>query len=356
MHKTNKPYFILETAAHHEGDIEFLKTLIDSFSVIDANAIKFHFLFDVDDYMVPNHPAKEVVNNLSIHQSCYDEIFNAVERQNKSIIALCNDVESLRWINSLQNEHDIVGVELHSTGLNDLFLLQEAVNFNKTIILGVGGSTFDEIQYAVDFLKNNSKHDILLVHGFQSYPTDYSDINFKRVALLKQAFGLPVAYADHTDPADNNNILVSVLPQVLGVNILEKHVTNVFGQKRIDSQAAVSVETMKEIISLARQVHKTVGNNSMQFSDAEKSYGDTGPMKKAIVARHDIEEGTEITLADIAFKRTPVSSPIAQKDILKIVGCKAAKNIAKNEFITYGNIHYEFKKSDFSQFYASSKD
>lgn len=355
MHLNNTPYFIVETAFHHEGDANFLLSLINSFEELNVHAIKFHLLFDVDDYIVKNHPAIDVLKKISIPKSVWDEVFKNVKEIKKDIVLLCNDIESLKWVNQVQEDYPITAIELHSSGLNDIFLLHEALNFKKTIILGVGGSTFDEIKYAIDFLRKNSKTDIILIHGFQNYPTNYGEINFKRIPLLQQAFNLPVGYADHTDPGDLKNAFVSVLPQMLGSLILEKHVTNVFGEKRIDAQAAVSIETMSEIIDLANEMHATLGDSSYEFSEAEKNYGNTGPIKKAIVARRPIVKGEKLTLENIAYKRTEISSPILQKEFVKILGAEALKNIEQDEILSFSNVSYQFKKENFDQFFVSEK-
>lgn len=344
-------YFIAETAFHHEGNVDFLNELVSHLLKLDIQAVKFHLLFDVDDYMVANHSAIQVIRDLSIAEKNWSKIFQNVKDSKKEIVALTNDLASLKYINQIQNDYPIQAVELHSTGLNDLFLLNEALLFKKTIMLGIGGSTFDEVQFAVDFLKSNGKEDILLMHGFQNYPTNYEDINFKRIKMMQQAFDLPVGYADHTDPNDQNNAMISVLPAMLGVKVFEKHVTHVFGEKRIDAQAAISLEVMKEVIKLGNEIHKTLGEKNISFSDAELNYGNTGPMKKALVARKNLVAGTIIQLDDLAYKRTDESSSLNQKDIMKIIGSEVTVDMLKDELISYKKIKYTFKKQSNDQFF-----
>jgi sialic acid synthase SpsE len=83
---------------------------------------------------------------------------------------------------------------------------------------------------------------------------------------MRQAFDLPIGYADHTDPSDKNNAMISVLPAMLGVKVFEKHVTHIFGEKRIDAQAAISLDMMKEVIKLGNEIQKTLGEKSISFS------------------------------------------------------------------------------------------
>ncbi len=356
MISQNKPYLIAETAFHHEGDTIFLHDLIDEILKTKADAIKFHLLFDLNDYMISNHEAIGTLKNLLIEQKEWDTILKKLKNSGKDIIFLCNDVESLKWVNKIQYDNPIAGIELHATGLNDVFLMQEALKFEKTIILGTGGSTFDEIKYALDFFNQNGKEDLLLMHGFQNYPTNYEEINFKRMQFLQQAFDLPVGYADHTDPADENNAIISTLPQILGFSILEKHITHKFGEKRIDAQAAVSINMFNKIAELAEIISKTAGKQVFILSDSEKKYGNTGPMKKAIVARKKIKKGEKISLDNIAFKRTNLSSPLQQQDLQKILNQETIRDIEKDEIVTFKELEYEFKENKFSQFFISKKD
>jgi sialic acid synthase SpsE len=354
MINTTIPYIIGETAFHHEGDVSFLKELIKEAITLKLDAIKFHITIDINDYMITDHDAIEVLRPWCLSKEDWLDIFSFCK--NIDIICLCNDLASLQFINSIQNKNNIVAVELHATGLNDIFLLEESIKFKQCIILGTGGSTLDEIDYAIQFLKNNNKYHILLMHGFQNYPTNYNDVKLDRMKKLNNLFDLPVGYADHTDPADSLNTTISCLGVANGFNVLEKHFTHVFGEKRIDAQAAVSLSKMEEVKALSQTIFKILGaNNPILFSNAELKYGNTGPMKKAIVARQAIKKGETITKNNIAFKRTNSSSSLKQNELFKILNNVAIKNIDKDEILNLSNIEYTFVSADVSQFKNTNK-
>lgn len=348
MLPTNKPYLIGETAFHHEGDVAFLKELIDEASKVGVDAMKFHLTIDLDDYMVANHEALEILRPWCLNADQWSEILPYVLDKNMDLILLCNDVKSLQWVN--KSDLKVAAIELHATGLNDYFLLEEAVSFAHTVILGSGGSTIDEIQYAIEFLKAKGKDDIFLMHGFQNYPTDFKDINLSKMNLLSDLFKVPIGYADHTDPNDEDNAAISVLAAGMGFNVLEKHFTHKFGVKRIDSQAAVSLEQMVSIRRLIDKACLTFGSGKITMSESELKYGNTGPMKKAIVARKAIAEGEVIKLEHIAFKRTNESTQLQQLELPKLLGMKAQKNIKKDEPIDFSKVEFIFQVSDISQF------
>lgn len=346
----SKPFLIGETAFHHEGDINFLKELIDAASEIDLNAIKFHLLFDLDDYFISEHQAYEALKSMIISSEDWNRIHSYTLSKNLKPIYLCNDVKSLKWVNSLPKT-DTLAIELHATGLNDLFLLQEASLYPNTVILGTGGSTLDEIEFAMNYLNDKDKTDIFFMHGFQNYPTKYQDIKLDRMNKLKDLFGLSLGYADHTDPLNENNELISCLGVANGFNVIEKHFTTRFGEKRIDAQAAVSMDQFKKIKDLSEVIFLAMGaKGSLKMTKGELEYGNTGPMKKALVASRDISPGSQISLEDISYKRTNNSSPLIQKEISKLLGGKASRAIKKDEILSYENIEYEFQLPDFSQF------
>jgi len=167
------PYIIAETAYNHEGDIKYLHQMIDEIASLKLNAIKFHLLLNLDSYMKKSHPLYKKVKQWIFTENQWNEIISHALKKNLKIIVLCDDVESIRYI--IQKKKKVVAIELHATSLNDFFMLTEAAKFDGCIILGIGGSSLNDISYAVDFLRHQKKQDIILMYGFQSYPTNYAD-------------------------------------------------------------------------------------------------------------------------------------------------------------------------------------
>ena len=228
--------------------------------------------------------------------------------------------------------------------------MEESAKFPGKVILGVGGSTLDEIFYAVDFLKSRNKTDILLMYGFQSYPTDYSDINLQKMDKIGKLFNLEIGYADHTAYNDPRNTMISCMAGMMGYCILEKHYTPDQGKERIDFHSAVGKELMLEIKELLSLVLKIYGDGSMKMSDAELNYGNTGPLKKAIVAKHNIRKGEKLTLDNLCFKRTEGSTPIKQNAFIQLLGLKTNCDIKEDEIVDFQKVDYKFVKRSLKDF------
>jgi len=343
-----KPYIIGETAYNHEGDINYLLRMIDEIAEIKLDAVKFHLMLDPESYMQKKHPLMEEMKKWIFNEKQWDKIIDYSNKKGLDVIALCDDVESLEYIN--KNDKDVSAVELHASGLNDWFLLKEASKSDTAVILGIGGSTIDEIAYAVDCLKSWGKNEIILMYGFQSYPTKYIDINLSKMLKIKDLFKLPIGYADHTAFDDPNNEVISCMAAMMGINILEKHYTPDYGIERIDYHSAVGKEQMLKIKKLMKLAFLVYGDGELKMSKAELEYGNVGPMKKAIVAKKFIKKGEKLSFDNLWFKRTEEESPVKQKQFLQLIGLKARKDIKEDEIIDFNKVRYEFKKPDLESF------
>ena len=256
----------------------------------------------------------------------------------------------------LKNGKNVNAIELHATGLDDYFLLDAVLGFNKQIILGIGGSTIDEIQYAVSFLKNKEENNILLMYGFQSHPTQYIDINLSKMLKIRDLFNLPVGYADHTAYNDPNNEIISVMAAMMGFNILEKHYTPDYGKERIDYHSAVGKEQMSKIKELMKLALTVYGDGGLAMSKAELEYGSVGPMKKAIVSKKFIKKGEKLSFDNLWFKRTEEESYIKQYQFLQLIGLEATQDIKEDEIVDFSKVKYEFKELDTKSFTNIDKD
>ena len=346
--QTITAYIIAETAYNHEGDIKYLYQMIEEIASLKLNAVKFHLLLNLDSYMKRSHPLYQKMKQWMFTQNQWNDIFSFATKKKLDIVALCDDIESIQYIVSKKKK--IAALELHATSLNDFFMLTKAAKFEGRIILGIGGSSLNDISYAIDFLRHHEKQDILLMYGFQSYPTNYADINLAKMNAIQDLFHLPVGYADHTGFDDPNNAVISIAAALMGFPVLEKHYTPDQGTERIDYHAAVGKKQMsciRELMKIAVQVH---GSGQITLSEPEKVYGNIGPMKKAIVARRDIKKGEKLTLENLWFKRTAEESTIQQKQFLQLISSKAKVDIKKDDVIEFSKIEYKFKTLNLEQF------
>jgi len=334
----SKPYLIAECAYSHEGDIEYIEKSIKKISEVKCiDAVKFHVLLDIQTYMSPDHDLYKRIQEWLFGEDEWSELINYAISLNLNVIILADDLASLDFLKPMEDK--LSAIEIHACSLNDIKMLNKVSKFSIPVILGIGGSTIDEISFAIDYLKKKGKSDIVLMYGFQNYPTKYEYINLKKMQKIRECFNLPVGYADHTSWDDENQELITLAGFLFGANIIEKHFVLNKGEKRIDYEAAISAEDFCSLYKKLEILQKAIGNGEMELSEYEKSYGIIGPMKKAIMANRDIKKNEEISLENIAFKRTKKISNVKQKEVLNLLRRRAKSKIRRNELITFENTY-----------------
>ncbi len=324
-------YIIGETAYNHEGDFQYLKDMVDSLAEVGASAVKFHMLIELDSYITKSHQVYDIIKNWVFSKEQWIELIDYSHSKGLEVIALTDDIESINII--IGESIQVAGIELHSTCINDYHMLKSLADYKGVVLLGVGGTGIDEITYAVETLNSYGINDIVLMYGFQKYPTDYKKINLNKMEKLGRFFELPVGYADHTRFDDPYNIQVTSLGVAKGARIIEKHFTLDEGKERIDYQAAIGMNKFVELMNALNIVYKTLGSGSVDMTEDEKQYGAIGLMKKAMVASRDINAGEVISYDDITYKRSGESSLLAQTFIHKLNGKRTKEKILKDTVI-----------------------
>lgn len=319
---------IAETAMHHQGDFDFMVSLIDALiNKSKADYIKTHLLFDIDEYFLKDHPGYELTKKWLFNKQQWKTIFDMIMASDKKPMMLFNDSKAVEFGSKYLPEL----IEIHSVSINDIYLLdslKQNVDKKTKIVLGIGGSSLYEIDSAINYLKHDN---IILMFGFQNYPTDYNDINFRKVRKIMNLYPeFEFGYADHTGWDHPNNQLITLFGAAFGMEFIEKHVTTDYGKERIDWSAAISIDSFNELKDKLEILRKCLGNGKLELNTAEKKYSLFGPMKKAAILNKDIKVGDIFSMTQIDFKRTSQISDISQTDILNFVGKCFNKDIKKD--------------------------
>lgn len=328
-----EPYLIAETAYAHEGNYDYLFRQVDAVDSRYVDALKFHLLLDIDGYMRKDHPEYEAIKQWLFDREQWAEIFVRAQRRGIDVIALADDEASLIWLQTGQSLID--AVEIHSTGLNDLHLLKLAGQLGKPVFLGIGGSTLDEINLALAALRQVT---VVLMYGYQSYPTDYRKLNLRLIPKLSGLYEVITGYADHTAYDDPANDLVTVMGYILGAPIIEKHFVLEKGISRADYEAAVSEADLRSLKNKLELVSDCLGQGTINFSAAEQAYRQPGLMKKTPLARTTLLKGDRLQVADVIFKRIGSAAYTRPADIYTLLGMEISRDIAPDETLDFSNL------------------
>lgn len=259
-----KPEIIADTTYIHQGNVKYLKDMVDQLACIKCDTVKFHLLFNIDDYMLPTHPAYDKVKKMLITQDDWDSVIERAVVKGLNVLLLCDDMASLEYA----IEKDIGPIELHSSALTDYKMLKKAGEYKGDVMLGIGGGSVSEIETALKTLNKPAT----LMYGFNRWSTKPEDIHFERMRMISEQFGLPMGYADHTNWKHSKNVLISLQGVAMGYPIIEKHYTLKPGVRRVDYKESVGKKTLELIKEDANYIWSLRGDESM--SEAEVFFRD----------------------------------------------------------------------------------
>lgn len=337
-------FVIAEMAWSHDGSVEKAKMIIRGAAEAGADAINFH-ITSMEDYMVPQYKggrgrivvAKgaqhmyDYLCRINLNFEAWRELFEYARDQRLLISALCNDLPSVGYISQL--EPDIY--EINSSCLAEEDLVREVATQQKPVFLKIGGTYLGEIERAVLLIQETGNHDIVLLHGIQSYPSNLADMHLRYIQSLKQIFSLPIGFAGHIDGGSELAMVVPLVALPFGANVIEQHITHDRSLKGIDFESALDPEGLKKLVQNLREVEKAFGSPAVRlFSSAEADYRQVS--KKRTVARNTLEKGERITRDKITFKRS--DEGIYPDESQYLIGRSVNTGVEKDAPITWDKI------------------
>ena len=337
----NKTHIIAEIAWGHDGSLEQAINLAKEAKNSGADSISIH-VTSLDNYMVKHYGSGE--GKISAGRESL-EVFKYLEKINLSnhewiifekeirrigleLVVMPNDFPSLNFAEeNLNPDYYVVSAACF---VEEEFLRRVARTKRKTLFR-IGGAYLGEIEKAINIFRNERNEKIVLLHGFQNYPTKLEETNISQLKAIKEIFGFNVGLADHIDGSIPLSKVIPILAIAYGATYIEKHLTLDRQNKSEDFESALDPEDFKELVSFVRGAEIAIGNSKFkELSEATMRYRNVS--RKRIVANMDISKGEIISIDKISFKRSDVG---IQPDKLELILNRIAKEkIDKDDSIT----------------------
>ncbi len=328
-----RTYIIAEAGVNHNGDIETAKKLCLAAKEAGADAIKFQTWITEKiitknvkqaDYQSENTGTDEsqfdMLKSLELSYDEFREIKKYCDEIGIQFISTADEADSLDFLIEL----GIPFIKIGSGDVGNVPYLRYIGNKGLPIILSTGMSGLADVELSLNALKEGGAKEIVLLHCTTSYPCPYEKVNLKAMDTLKNAFGLPVGYSDHTIGTE-----ISIAAVARGAVIIEKHFTLDRHMDGPDHIASTEPYEFKCLVEMIRNVEKAFGTGIKQPTAEEKEISQV--VLKRIVAQRFIPADKIITGDDIAVKRNALGIPANAWDL--IIGTRAKKDYDVDEGI-----------------------
>ena len=338
----NHTFIIAEAGSNwksgsYEEDLEQAKKLIKIASKAGADAVKFQ-TYRADTVYAYNAGNSNYLAEQGINKEI-NEIFEYLSMPYEMISELsqiCNDekiifmstpfsVEDAKQIDPFVSLHKIASFEI-----NHVRLIEFLSKTEKPILISTGASTFDEIDFAVNLIKNNKNNEIGLLQCTSKYPAPIESLNLSAIPKMKERYNIPIGFSDHSvEP------LIGPLTAVgLGATIIEKHFTLDKNLTGPDHSFAITPQELELMVKSIRQADKTKGNGKKIILNEEQEL--LLFAKRRIQAIKDIRKG-DILKEGFNFEVLRPGNRIRGLEprfLDKINGAKSTKDVLKGDGIT----------------------
>ena len=319
--KSHPPYIVAEMACAHEGKVGPAYELVDVAADAKADAIQLQIV-SVKEVCAPYHHIYDAALKLEISKDDWKSVILHAKERGLDVWVNAFDKGSLRFSN--MPEVDVI--KLHSADLSNPGMLELAAKIGKPLSLSTGGSTIDEISKAVTLLRSSGVNELLLMHGYQAYPTKVNESYIGYIKTLNKLFQCPIGYQDHTEGGTDLSFILPITALSLGAVLLEKHITINRSLKQTDYESALNPDEFKRFVNLTREMESAIGNGELiPLSQDMVNYRRS--FKKSIVAACPIKKGDIIGEEMLCFLRADDGYP--PTDINAIVGRQCSVDIAQ---------------------------
>lgn len=350
---------IAEAGVNHNGSLGMAIELVDKAAWAGADAVKFQ-TFRADRVIAVGAPKAEyqerttgvaetqleMVRGLELSASDHRKIHDHCAASGIRFLSTPFDSESLRL---LIDELNVDTIKIASGEITNAPFLLEIGASGRNLILSTGMSSLGEVEEALGVLaagamdsasvpdrnafRNAYESDVgqallrervTLLHCTTEYPAPFDQVNLRAMLTLRNAFGLPVGYSDHTE-----GISVAVAAVVLGACVIEKHLTLDRNLPGPDHRASLEPDELRAMVKAIRETELALGSERKMAAASERKVRDVA--RRSLVALQPIKAGEAFSLENLGCKRPGTgASPFAYWSLL---GKRADRDYVADELI-----------------------
>lgn len=280
-HRFNNPehvFVIAEAGSNwkcgtYEEDLKRAYQLIDVAAQAGADAVKFQTyrpetIYAVDagasQYLTEhgiNQNINDIFENLSMPYKMIPELSKYCSQKNIMFMSTPFSVSDAKEVDPYVEIHKVASFEI-----NHIRLIEFLSKTKKPILISTGASTYVEIDFVVNLVKECGNTNLGLLQCTSKYPSPIESLNLEVIPMMKERYKVPVGLSDHSlDP------IVGPLVSIgFGATIIEKHFTLNRNLPGPDHPFALIPNELELMIKMIRLAEKSRGDGDKKILEVEK--------------------------------------------------------------------------------------
>jgi N-acetylneuraminate synthase len=176
---------------------------------------------------------------------------------------------------------------------------------------------------------------VVLLHCISLYPPRDEQVNLHNIQMLRDTFGCPVGFSDHT-----LGVECALAAAALGACFLEKHFTldkEMFGW---DHKVSADPAEMQRIVDGVSRIHAALGRRERVLSAEEVDRGRA--YRRSIVTLKPIRAGEAFSEDNVGLRRPGTGlSPRLLPTVLEMA---AAHDLAQDELLSLDDLRVKGRR------------
>lgn len=226
-----------------------------------------------------------------------------------------------------------VGVKRYKVGsgeVNNFLLLEKIAQTGMPVIISSGMSSFKELDRTVEFLRER-KVEFSILQCTTAYPTKPEEYGLSIIGELKERYGVPIGYSDHSA-----KIETCIAATALEAEVLEFHA--VFDRRSFgpDATSSLQVNEIKELVKAIRNIKTSLANpvdktNNSRYKDLKDIF------EKSLAVNKELPAGHKLAFDDLEAKK-PKGAGIDASEFEQLIGQELKREIKQWEFLNWEDV------------------
>ncbi|MFT4344206.1 MAG: pseudaminic acid synthase [Candidatus Woesearchaeota archaeon] len=325
---------VAEISCNHLQDKNIALKLIEEAKKAGADAVKFQAYTPDTMTLNPDNLLEKEKENFLIRGSIWEnrtfynlykeaytpwewfgELKQKAEELGLFFLVTPFDESSVEFLEKL----NVSAYKIASFEINHIPLIKKITKTNKPVIFSTGIAELEDIQLAIDTLKENGNDQIIILKCTSAYPAPIEDANLLTIQDMKSRFDVLVGLSDHT-----TNSKIPAYAVALGASIVEKHFT--LEKKGPDAEFSLLPDEFSEMVRNIRECESAMGKVNYELSNKVKEHR---AFRRSIFASENIKAGEQFTEKNIRVIRPGMG--LHPKHYEEIIGKRATQDIKIGE-------------------------
>lgn len=330
----SRVFVIAEAGVNHDGDIAAAEALVDAAQAAGADAVKFQ-TFQADSLaadgagLAPYQAAagergdqKGMLARLELDEPAHRRLMERARRAGLEFLSTPFGLESADLLERL----GMTRYKIPSGEITHRRLIEHVARKGRPMILSTGMSDLEEVRRAIGWIRAVSPQPLTVLHCVTEYPAPPDQINLRAMDALRDAFGLPVGYSDHTLGDE-----IALAAVARGAVLIEKHLTLDRRRPGPDHAASLEPAEFAAMVRRLRAVESSLGDGVKRAAPCELK--NVSVARRSLVAARDLPAGRVLAEADVAAKRP--GDGISPAEIERVVGRTLKRALRRDQALSW---------------------